>query len=562
MSNPFSAVLERTAPTPKKCGDENTLHNSGSNEVAVGKDLGMDCESSLSPADFKGGCATTPQTGHRVARSNSMRKMDSPAPPLTSVGRARSASNREVATTPLKDTICATTPHKRSIQKLGRTVGTPGTGVRTPGVSRTRSSSNKEFISNSALKSTTPGHRKAYEKSAINRQAIAKPKVKTLDKALRESLSGYMTALEGKSAIELAQLEDAEKRRRESVNRLRNRNSICRSSDRSEVDNGEGSLTNESGNSDELEKAARRQSVVVLNEFRQLVEAASSELIESEKAGEEEEGGNNKKTILDTDEAGDRRRESMALDQALVRQMLPRKVCVPLRQGKKVPPEAFQGVSIFFSDVVGFTKISAEVEPIKVHELLNSLFTVMDYCTALFPLYKVETIGDAYMVAGGLPEPNPNNAKDLADFALLVSAAVSACVRSPIDGSPVQIRMGCHTGNVMAGVVGTLMPRYCLFGDTVNTASRMESNGAPGEIHCSEDFAKKLLEEGKHHLEERGEISVKGKGSMNTYWLRGPTEENQVCSAQAIEEVVNSAKQLLAEQNEITESPTDPSSPA
>ena len=211
------------------------------------------------------------------------------------------------------------------------------------------------------------------------------------------------------------------------------------------------------------------------------------------------------------------RRESMALDQALIRQMLPRKVCVPLRQGKKVPPEAFQDVSIFFSDVVGFTKISAEVEPIIVHELLNTLFTVMDYCTALFPLYKVETIGDAYMVAGGLPEPNPNNAQDLADFALVVSAAVSACVRSPIDGSPVQIRMGCHTGNVMAGVVGTLMPRYCLFGDTVNTASRMESNGSPGKIHCSENFAKKLMEGSRHLIESRGDIEVKGKGVMSTY---------------------------------------------
>ena len=193
------------------------------------------------------------------------------------------------------------------------------------------------------------------------------------------------------------------------------------------------------------------------------------------------------------------RRESMALNSALVHQMLPRKVCVPLRQGKPVPPEAFTDVGIFFSDVVGFTNISAGVEPIQVLQLLNTLFTVMDYVTSLFPLYKVETIGkptplpfckfpnlpyppdlntpklletgDAYMIAGGLPEINPDNAQALADFALLVSAAVSA-VTSPLDGSPVRIRMGLHTGDVMAGVVGTMMPRYCLFGDTVNTASR------------------------------------------------------------------------------------------
>jgi len=228
------------------------------------------------------------------------------------------------------------------------------------------------------------------------------------------------------------------------------------------------------------------------------------------------------------------RRESMVLDQALVRQMLPRKVCLPLRQGKPVPPEAFSDVAIFFSDVVGFTSISAGVAPIRVLQLLNTLFTVMDYCCSLFPLYKVETIGDAYMVAGGLPERDPNSAQHLADFALVVAAAVAAAVVSPLDGTPIRIRMGCHTGKVMAGVVGTLMPRYCLFGDTVNTASRMESNGEAGRVHCSEAFAQKLLttsdatagtekEPGgagqRHVLQERGLIDIKGKGAMRTYWL-------------------------------------------
>ncbi len=248
------------------------------------------------------------------------------------------------------------------------------------------------------------------------------------------------------------------------------------------------------------------------------------------------------------------RRDSMALDQALVRQMLPKKVCVPLRQGKKVPPEAFDDVGIFFSDVVGFTNISATIEPIHVLQLLNNLFTVMDYCCSLFPLYKVETIGDAYMVAGGLPEKDANNAQDLADFALLVSAVVSATVKSPIDNSPIEIRMGCHTGNVMAGVVGTLMPRYCLFGDTVNTASRMESNGEAGRVHCSEAFANKLQKGERHVIEERGLIPIKGKGEMKTFWLLSAAENNDVSDNEAIKRAVQQCQELLADQCQFDES--------
>jgi class 3 adenylate cyclase len=312
-------------------------------------------------------------------------------------------------------------------------------------------------------------------------------------------------------------MQVAAKKQREKANSLRRRYS-------------------QSKDATEIENSARRQSAIMLNEFKELVKTVADDTGEVQ-ATETEQG-----------QSSNPRRESAALDQALVRQMLPRKVCIPLREGKKVPPEAFQGVSIFFSDVVGFTTISSEVEPIIVHELLNSLFTVMDYCTALFPLYKVETIGDAYMVAGGLPEPNAHNARDLADFALVVSAVVAACVRSPVDGSPIQIRMGCHTGDVMAGVVGTLMPRYCLFGDSVNTASRMESNGAPGKIHCSEAFAMKVREGGLHTVAERGEIAVKGKGAMRTFWLDGAAEGNLVSSHAAIAEVIARCEELLADE--------------
>jgi class 3 adenylate cyclase len=194
--------------------------------------------------------------------------------------------------------------------------------------------------------------------------------------------------------------------------------------------------------------------------------------------------------------------------------------------------------------VVGFTKISAGVEPIHVVRMLNQLYTVMDYCASLFPLYKVETIGDAYMVVGGLPHPDADHAQHVADFAVLVRSAV-AVVQSPLDGSPLRIRIGIHSGPVMAGVVGNLMPRYCLFGDTVNTASRMESNGEAGRIQCSHETAMLLMRQGLHSLTRRGVIDVKGKGQMTTYWLNSGTSKNHYSNADAVEKMKTMAGRLM-----------------
>lgn len=201
-------------------------------------------------------------------------------------------------------------------------------------------------------------------------------------------------------------------------------------------------------------------------------------------------------------------------------------------------------MTIFFSDVVGFTNICAAVTPIEVVRMLNDLYTVMDYCTSLFPLYKVETIGDAYMVVGGLPERCKNHAQQVADFAVLVSKAVQ-CVKSPVDGTPIRIRIGMHSGSVMAGVVGNLMPRYCLFGDTVNTASRMESNGEAGRIHCSGTVAGILQLGKKHVLDSRGEVPIKGKGLMHTYWLEGATENNEHSNEIAIHKTMMMVQEVL-----------------
>eukprot|EP01035_Chromulina_nebulosa_P017134 gene17134-22648_t len=232
------------------------------------------------------------------------------------------------------------------------------------------------------------------------------------------------------------------------------------------------------------------------------------------------------------------------LNNALVHQILPQKVADQIKEGKPVPPEEFENVTVFFSDVVGFTYICANVPPIMVVQMLNELYTVMDYCCSIFPLYKVETIGDAYMVVGGLIEKDLEHAQRVADFALTVQAAV-AMVKSPYDGTPLKLRMGIHSGPVLAGVVGNLMPRYCLFGDTVNTASRMESNGEANRIHCSEVVADMLIESNQYTLTKRGDIEVKGKGNMTTYWLEGASLKNTNANKHALLKIRITVRDLL-----------------
>lgn len=232
------------------------------------------------------------------------------------------------------------------------------------------------------------------------------------------------------------------------------------------------------------------------------------------------------------------------LSNSLLERMLPRKVAQDLRTGQAVAPEFFNDVTIFFSDIVGFTRISSEVPPIDVVNMLNHLYIIMDHFASVFDLYKVETIGDAYMACAGVPNPDPNHAINIANFAVVVQHAIKQ-IKSPLDGNPISVRVGIHSGSVMAGVVGNLMPSYCLFGDTVNTASHHEATGEAGKIHCSDITAQLLIESGKFNLTERGLVDMKGKGGLRTYWLDDAHIDNMDANQEAIERIVEKSEDLI-----------------
>uniref|UniRef100_A0A1A9W1L4 Guanylate cyclase n=1 Tax=Glossina brevipalpis TaxID=37001 RepID=A0A1A9W1L4_9MUSC len=205
----------------------------------------------------------------------------------------------------------------------------------------------------------------------------------------------------------------------------------------------------------------------------------------------------------------------------LLNRMLPSSVAEKLKMGLAVEPEEFSDVTIYFSDIVGFTTIAAHCTPVQVVDLLNDLYTIFDATINAYNVYKVETIGDAYMVVSGLPVRIPDHAEQIATMALDLLHQSGRFNVKHLPGVPLQLRIGLHTGPCCAGVVGLTMPRYCLFGDTVNTASRMESTGSSWRIHMSQETRDRLEARGAYMIEPRGLIDIKGKGMMNTFWLLG-----------------------------------------
>jgi class 3 adenylate cyclase/sensor domain CHASE-containing protein len=201
----------------------------------------------------------------------------------------------------------------------------------------------------------------------------------------------------------------------------------------------------------------------------------------------------------------------------LLLNIMPRKVIDQLKNDPSAIAERFNDTTILFADIVGFTAMSSVISPEELVQMLNTIFSAFDRLAEKHRLEKIKTIGDAYLVVGGLPERRKDHAQAIAAMALDMIEALATINQER--GQDLKIRVGIHSGPVIAGVLGTKKFLYDLWGDAVNTASRMESSGVPGAIQVSEGTFALIKED--FVLESRGLIEVKGKGSMQTYFLKG-----------------------------------------
>jgi adenylate cyclase len=205
----------------------------------------------------------------------------------------------------------------------------------------------------------------------------------------------------------------------------------------------------------------------------------------------------------------------------LLLNILPRKIVARLDSGETLIADHLLNVTVLFSDLVGFTKLSSRLSAAELVRLMNQLFSEFDRLALDLGVEKIKTIGDAYMLVGGLPEPREDHADAVADMALSMIGVVERMNRELT--IPLQIRIGIHSGDVVAGVIGTHKFAYDIWGDTVNIASRMESHSLPNRIQVSAATYRHLHE--RFRLEPHGSVDVKGKGPMETYFLLGRSDK-------------------------------------
>ncbi|HEY9711218.1 MAG TPA: adenylate/guanylate cyclase domain-containing protein, partial [Oculatellaceae cyanobacterium] len=221
--------------------------------------------------------------------------------------------------------------------------------------------------------------------------------------------------------------------------------------------------------------------------------------------------------ITERKQAQEALRAQQQQTEELLLNILPKPIAQQLKQNPSIIADSFDEVSVLFADLVGFTQFSAQRNAKELVELLNVIFSKFDQLAEQHGLEKIKTIGDAYMVVAGLPTARTDHAEAIAEMALNMQQAIVKV--NAETGTAFSIRIGINSGPVVAGVIGLKKFSYDLWGDTVNTASRMESQGIPGAIQVTAQTYERLRDQ--YLFEERGVIRVKGKGDMITYLLRG-----------------------------------------
>jgi class 3 adenylate cyclase len=201
----------------------------------------------------------------------------------------------------------------------------------------------------------------------------------------------------------------------------------------------------------------------------------------------------------------------------LLLNILPQAIADRLKHGETTIVDSLAEVTVLFADLVGFTALTTQISSVELVRLLDDIFSCFDSLAETQRLEKIKTIGDAYMVVGGLPTPRRDHAEAVAELALNMLEHVERHFAN--FKAPIRLRLGINTGPVIAGIIGRHKFNYDLWGDTVNTASRMESHSLPGRIQVTESTYHRL--KGKYLLEPRGEIEVKGKGPLRTWFLTG-----------------------------------------
>ena len=263
-------------------------------------------------------------------------------------------------------------------------------------------------------------------------------------------------------------------------------------------------------------KFAEIQSIRGVRELNQLVTAfnqMASILHQREKEKET--------ALTDLGEKATALEKEKGRTEKLLLNVLPIAIADRLQRGEKVEAETFPEVTVLFADVVGFTKLAAELGPRSVTNLLNELFEIFDDLAEKYKLEKIKTIGDCYMAVAGVPDRSPTHAQQMADFSLEALSILKS--QNQKLSRNLQIRIGMHSGTVAAGIIGRKKFAYDLWGDVVNVTNRLEGTAEPMKIHVSESVHARL--EDSYFFEDRGEVELRNRGKLRTYYLIGKKVE-------------------------------------